>query len=137
MISAGECKDKNQQNRSNTVDVGPDMSTNESKISTDVPAPSEASYNCTHAPVLIESSEATVNGETAEEDSEVGTTSLKTTAEDPGFMTNGAEVSTEERGNFTESNGVPDEVSDVETKAKAIRDSGIGFVNGEDSPSKF
>ncbi|MCJ1423564.1 Protein kinase C-like 1 [Sticta canariensis] len=121
VISAGECKDKNQQNRSNTVDVGPDMSTNESKISPDVLAPSEASYNCTHAPVLIESSDPTVNGETAEED--------------PGFMTNGVEVSTEERGNFTESNGVPHEVSDVETKAKAIRDSGIGFVDGEDSPS--
>lgn len=135
VISAGKCKDQNQQNRSNTVDVGPDISTNETQSSTDVPAPSEASHNGAHAPDLIELSEPTVNGETAGDESEVGTTSLKTPAEGPGFMTNGVEVSTEKRGNFTESNGVPDVVSDV-TKAKTIRDSGIGFVNGEDSSSK-
>lgn len=138
MISAGEGKDKHQLNRSNAIDVGPDISMNESKISTDIPAPSEVTYNSAHTPISIESSEPTVNGETTtKEDPEVGRTNLKIPAEDHGFMTNGAEVPTEERGHFTESNGVPDVVSDVETKAKAIRDSGIGFINGEDSPSKF
>lgn len=104
----------------------------------DVPAPSEVPNPSAHTPASIESSEPAVNGTTPGEDPKVATTNSEKSAREPGVITNGVAASKQENGTFAMSNGVHDVVvSEVEERAKPIRDSGIGFVNGEDSTNHF
>lgn len=135
VIRAGECEDKYRHDRFN-IDVGPETLTNEPETPTDVLASSEAPISSAQAPASIQASEPTLNGNTPGEDPKVPTTSTEILVKEPGCLSNGAEVPSEE-GEFSKTNGVHDVISEVETKAKPIRDSGIGFVNGEDSTGKF
>lgn len=102
----------------------------------DVPVPSETPDTCAHATASIEAAEPTVNGKTSG-DREVATSSAEIPAKEPGVITNGIDASIKESEIFTQPNGVHEVVSEVETKAKPIRDSGIGFVNSEDSTNRF
>lgn len=103
---------------------------------TDVSGSSEAPIRSAQTPASIQASEPTLNGNTLGEDPKVPTTSTEISVKEPGFTTNGAEISGEE-SEISKTNGVHDVISEVETKAKPIRDSGIGFVNDEDSTSKY
>ena len=85
--------------------------------------PSEGPNSSALGPAALAASEPTVGDQTSGKDAEV--------------VTNGAEGSIDKSRDFITSNGVQDAVSDAETTAKSIRDSGIGFVNGEVDSSKF
>lgn len=99
--------------------------------------PSEGPNSSAHGPAALAASEPTVGDQTSGKDAEVVTTSAEISAKEPEVVTNGAESSIDKSRDFITSNGVQDAVSDVETTARSIRDSGIGFVNGEDDSSKF